>query len=375
MVLKASSFNIGRNIVRRSSSFVSSSTSKLSLNPSSSSSISVGVYPSIRSFSSQFTSKELLSNNIYKNAFLSTAAHNNDGRTKTILMMEADDDDMGEIPLGSAGTATVEKTTWNIPELKKEASRLTLRSHKKIGKASTRLQKANEQVEEIRTNPDATLEELEACPNVGIFEKELDDLRCRLKGLNLLEEKLQKVKSGKAVTLPDDILHLVLELEVNDAPPQRQQRPKKKKKKGPRTVSPRLPYFRYYTKCNTEIRVGRRSQDNDELSCNPAHRDGADWWMHASGCPGSHVVIRSHENNLDKDVVKDAAALAARQSKCNGNTIKVNLTRCRDVKKPPGAKFGLVQLVGKVETVSVNMKEAEKRLVRLDSTIVTNGGE
>eukprot|EP00551_Chaetoceros_affinis_P002341 CAMPEP_0203637050 /NCGR_PEP_ID=MMETSP0088-20131115/3456_1 /ASSEMBLY_ACC=CAM_ASM_001087 /TAXON_ID=426623 /ORGANISM="Chaetoceros affinis, Strain CCMP159" /LENGTH=44 /DNA_ID= /DNA_START= /DNA_END= /DNA_ORIENTATION= len=43
----------------------------------------------------------------------------------------------------------------------------------------------------------------------------------------------------------------------------------------------------------------------------------------------------------------DAASLAARQSKCTGSTIKVNLTRCRDVKKPPGAKFGLVQLVGK----------------------------
>ena len=95
--------------------------------------------------------------------------------------------------------------------------------------------------------------------------------------------------------------------------------------------------------------------------------------MHASGCPGSHVVIRCHDNSLDKDVVMDAAALAARQSKCNGNVIKVNLTRCRDVKKPPGAKFGLVQLVGKVETVSVNMKQAEKRLSRLDDTIVTTG--
>ena len=70
----------------------------------------------------------------------------------------------------------------------------------------------------------------------------------------------------------------------------------------------------------------------------------------------------------------DAASLAARQSKCNGNVIPVNLTRCRDVKKPPGAKFGLVQLVGKVETVSVNMKQAEKRLERLDKTIVTNEG-
>lgn len=119
-------------------------------------------------------------------------------------------------------------------------------------------------------------------------------------------------------------------------------------------------------------KVGRRSQDNDELSCNPKHRDGNDWWMHASGCPGSHVVIRCHDNNLDKDVVMDAAALAARQSKCNGNVIKVNLTRCRDVKKPPGAKFGLVQLVGNVETVSVNMKQVEKRLERLDATMLMN---
>ncbi len=83
-------------------------------------------------------------------------------------------------------------------------------------------------------------------------------------------------------------------------------------------------------------------------------------------------MIRSHDNKLDKDVIMDAAALAARQSKCNGSVIPVNLTRCRDVKKPPGAKFGLVQLVGKVETVSVNMKIAEKRLERLDKTIVMN---
>ena len=84
-------------------------------------------------------------------------------------------------------------------------------------------------------------------------------------------------------------------------------------------------------------------------------------------------MIRCHDNSLDKDVKMDAAALAARQSKCSGSTIKVSLTRCRDVKKPPGAKFGLVQLVGKVETVSVNMKQAEKRLERLDKTMVMNG--
>ena len=94
--------------------------------------------------------------------------------------------------------------------------------------------------------------------------------------------------------------------------------------------------------------------------------------MHAAGCPGSHVVIRCHDDNLSGEVVQDAAALAARQSKCGGSVIKVSLTRCRDVKKPPGAKAGLVQLTGSVRTVSVNMQEADVRLKRLDDTCLIN---
>jgi predicted ribosome quality control (RQC) complex YloA/Tae2 family protein len=94
--------------------------------------------------------------------------------------------------------------------------------------------------------------------------------------------------------------------------------------------------------------------------------------MHASGCPGSHVVIRCHDENLNEEVVMDAAALAARQSKCTGGVIKVSLTRARDVKKPPGAKAGLVQLTGRVRTVSVDMKKAQARLDRLDKTVLIN---
>ena len=169
--------------------------------------------------------------------------HTSNFKSSTGIFMSTEED-----------TDTESKTTYNLPELKKEASRLTLRCHKKIGKASTRLAKANDEVEEIRTNPDATLEQLESCPNIKVLEDELDALRIRLKSLNVLEEKLQKVKSGKAVELPEDVLSLVLELDVKDEAPKRQERPPKKKK-GPRTVAPRLPYFRYYTENNTEIRV------------------------------------------------------------------------------------------------------------------------
>lgn len=92
----------------------------------------------------------------------------------------------------------------------------------------------------------------------------------------------------------------------------------------------------------------------------------------SSGCPGSHVVIRCTDQSVNDEVVQDAAALAARQSKCSGKTIKVSMTRARDVKKPPGAKAGLVQLTGSVRTISVNMKEAEIRLNRLDKTCLVN---
>jgi len=284
-----------------------------------------------------------------------------------LMMTTIDEDEV----LPESSNKSIE-STWNIPGLKKEVARLVMRTHKKVGKASTKLAKAKETVEDLTTNPSATLDELEKCPNVDAIELEQIELRERLKKLNELEDMLQKVKNKKSATLMEPVASLVLELGVNDELPPKQQRGPGKKK-GPRVMeSIRLPYRKYYTVDKTEIRVGKKAEDNDELSCSPKHRDGADWWMHASGCPGSHVVIRCHDANLSEEVIQDGAALAARQSKCNGSKIKVNLTRCRGVKKPPGAKAGLVSLTGDVRTLVMNMSEAEVRLERLDSTCLVN---
>jgi len=146
------------------------------------------------------------------------------------------------------------ESTWNVPELKKEAGRLTLRTHKKIGKASTRLNAANEIAEELRTDPDVTVEQLEKCPDIKTLENDLNELRDNLAKLAKLEEKLQSVKSGKSVVLAEDVASIVLELGVNDAPPQKQPRGPKKAK-GPRIEAPRMPYFTYTSKGNIEIRV------------------------------------------------------------------------------------------------------------------------
>jgi predicted ribosome quality control (RQC) complex YloA/Tae2 family protein len=251
--------------------------------------------------------------------------------------------------------------------------RLVLRTHKKLGKANQRLSKAQKMVDQLTGDESASLEDLEECPDIDTLEFELTELQSRLRQLNALEEGLQSIKAKKEdKVLPEEMASLAVALCVDDQPPTKIPRGVTKPK-GPRvSESFRLPYRRFYSFGGVEIRVGKQAEDNDELTMSPEHRDGADWWMHASGCPGSHIVIRSHDQQLPEEVVQDAAALAARQSKCNTATIKVSLTRCRDIKKPSGAVAGLVQLTGNVRTVSVNMKEAESRLERLDATVLVN---
>lgn len=274
----------------------------------------------------------------------------------------------------NAYTKTV-SSTWNLAGVRRETDRLISRCVKKMGKAQLRYERGLEVVEKLTSDnhdQQPTLAELEACPNVDAFRDELESLRERLRALRGVEEALKHHRSSssnEAVVLPLDLASSLVELRVQDAAPVRP--PPKKKNRPKPTSQPRLPYRRYHSVDGTEIRVGKQAADNDELSCNAAHRDADDWWMHAQGCPGSHVVIRTHAQQLPQEVRMDAAALAARRSKCAGARIKVTVTRCRHVSKPTNAKPGLVSIRGgNVQTVTVNMKEAEPRLRRLDETEV-----
>eukprot|EP00586_Coscinodiscus_wailesii_P000295 CAMPEP_0172485450 /NCGR_PEP_ID=MMETSP1066-20121228/13496_1 /TAXON_ID=671091 /ORGANISM="Coscinodiscus wailesii, Strain CCMP2513" /LENGTH=333 /DNA_ID=CAMNT_0013250731 /DNA_START=165 /DNA_END=1166 /DNA_ORIENTATION=+ len=287
---------------------------------------------------------------------------------RNVILFASTDDDNDDTTAPTAAPAE-----YNIKGLKTETARLASRAHKKITKISLRYEKAQSEVSSLLENPDPPLDALDNCPDVSAIEKDLEHWRTRLSKLTTLENELSSLKQsgGKtpAAALPPIVAELVSELDVRDAPPRRPQ-PNKRKKKVKQVEAPRKPYRRYESDGSVEIRVGKQAEDNDELSLDPRYRDGSDWWMHASGCPGSHVVIRS--DNPSEEVIKDAAALAARQSKCSGGVIKVSLTQCRNVSKPPGAKAGLVMINGNVRTVSVKMKEAEKRLERLDKTVLIN---
>ena len=105
-----------------------------------------------------------------------------------------------------------------------------------------------------------------------------------------------------------------------------------------------------------EILIGRNAAGNDHLSTKVARSD--DLWLHAEGMPGSHVLVRNPgKGEVPHDVLLKAASLAAYHSK--GRTaakVSVTYTRAGLVKKPKGAKSGLVTLS---ERKSVMVRPAE----------------
>ena len=100
------------------------------------------------------------------------------------------------------------------------------------------------------------------------------------------------------------------------------------------------------------IWAGRTSADNDKLSIKVAR--AKDWWFHVKGSPGSHVLLFVRDGvEPPKAVIEAAAAVAAWHSKQRrGGRVAVNATRAEYVRKPRGAKPGLVS-IRKEETLMV----------------------
>ncbi len=106
-----------------------------------------------------------------------------------------------------------------------------------------------------------------------------------------------------------------------------------------------MPDFRHWTIEGHEVLAGRSARDNDALTFGEAHP--RDWWMHVSGTPGSHVIVRCRgDAEPPRSVLEKAAAIAAWHSKARNSRGKVSVHVCRasDVRKPRGAPPGQVQL-------------------------------
>lgn len=90
-----------------------------------------------------------------------------------------------------------------------------------------------------------------------------------------------------------------------------------------------------------DIYVGKNNFQNDALTFKFA--SGNDWWFHAKGMAGSHVIVKSKGEELPDRTFEEAGKLAAFYSKaCNQDKVEIDYTEKKNVKKPNKSKPGFV---------------------------------
>jgi predicted ribosome quality control (RQC) complex YloA/Tae2 family protein len=131
------------------------------------------------------------------------------------------------------------------------------------------------------------------------------------------------------------------------------------KAQGKRDIPARLQPKRYRSEDGLEIWVGRNDEGNDYLTTRLAR--GNDLFFHLEGYPGSHVVLRT-EGKTDPPprAVLDACELAVHFSKMKESSrADVHVAAVKDVKKPKGARPGLVYVL---KGRTVHLRRDIKRL-------------
>lgn len=99
--------------------------------------------------------------------------------------------------------------------------------------------------------------------------------------------------------------------------------------------------YHYRSTDGFDIYVGKNNYQNEEVTFKIAN--GNDWWFHAKGIPGSHVVVRTEGKELPDRVFEEAGSLAAWYSKGRSNEkVEIDYIQRKHVKKAAGDAPGFV---------------------------------
>ena len=100
--------------------------------------------------------------------------------------------------------------------------------------------------------------------------------------------------------------------------------------------------FHYISSDGYHMYVGKNNYQNEELTFKFA--TGNDWWFHAKGMPGSHVVVKTNnETDLPDRMFEEAGKLAGYYSSGrDSDKIEIDYLQKKNVKKPNGSAPGFV---------------------------------
>lgn len=111
------------------------------------------------------------------------------------------------------------------------------------------------------------------------------------------------------------------------------------RRQGRKKAQPQL--LEYTSPEGYRIVVGKNNMQNDLITCTLAGK--GDTWFHTKNIHGSHVVVFNGGKDLSDETVIFAASLAAQNSKASeSSNVPVDYTPIKYVKKPAGAKAGMV---------------------------------
>ncbi|MBU3189136.1 NFACT family protein [Clostridium bowmanii] len=114
----------------------------------------------------------------------------------------------------------------------------------------------------------------------------------------------------------------------------------KKHNKGKNKKTKATKPMHFVSSDGIDIYVGRNNIQNDFLTLKLANKN--DTWLHTKEIPGSHVIIKNF-GDIPETTLLEAGNLSAFYSKSkNSSSVPVDYTQVKNVKKPSGAKPGMV---------------------------------
>lgn len=151
--------------------------------------------------------------------------------------------------------------------------------------------------------------------------------------LAYLDSVLESISEAENLT---DLAQINEEL-VNTGYLSAKQDKKKRRRAKPVQGKP----FHYRTSDGFDVFAGKNNTQNDLLTLKTAFK--SDMWFHTQKIHGSHVILVCDGRDPTNEAMTEAAEIAAWHSQARGSAqIPVDYSQVRNIKKPNGAKPGMV---------------------------------
>lgn len=172
----------------------------------------------------------------------------------------------------------------------------------------------------------------------GKLKRTFEALTIQIKDTEEEIEHLESISSSLDIALEeDDLLEVKKEL-VQYGYIKKHGPSNKKEKKHKNTSKP----FHYISSDGFHMYVGKNNFQNEELTFKFAN--GSDWWFHAKGMAGSHVIVKTEGvKELPDRTFEEAGMLAGYYSKGRDmDKVEIDYIERKHVKKPNNSKPGFV---------------------------------